>query len=140
MDAGQPDVRGDVHTFSIKKVSLVVDNTELTEEEIAFAFRVRTLLDVRLSDEFWSYVRALTLTFHIKPDEVKLALGFELFIPTMEKGIPLEFNTLLINVSNMAEVVAVTSPTHIEALLRIYARETGEYQTELQEAARIVRR
>ncbi|HSE61098.1 MAG TPA: hypothetical protein VLA88_02280 [Candidatus Saccharimonadales bacterium] len=130
-----------MHTLSIKKSSLMVGDTELTDDEIAFALRVSTLLQARLSDVFLSYVRALAITFKLAgPQETRLGLDFELFIPKIGGALTLEFATLLTDEPLMDELAAVTSLTYIEESLRLYARETGKYQAELYEVAGAVRK
>lgn len=130
-----------MHTFNVAKSSIVVGDTELTDDEYMFALRVRTLLRQRFSETFWSYVRALKITFKCNaPDETLLNLAFELFLPQLNDGLNLEFSTLLIDDAKMAEVVAVTSLSHIEDLLRMYARETQHNARELHEVARLVRK
>jgi hypothetical protein len=131
-----------MHTFTVAKASFIVDDTEVSDREISCALRVRELLRQRMSDIFWSYVRTLSMTFMLDPpDEVRLAVRFELLIPDVGDEVKVEMSVLfLIDNPRMPEVVAITVVAHTEQLLRMHARETPAASGKLRAAASKVRK
>jgi hypothetical protein len=130
-----------MHTFTVAKASFIADDTEVTDQEITFAIRVRELLRERMSSSFWSYIRVFSMTFTLdSPDEARLVICFELLIPDVDGAVEVQMSVFLIDHPRMPQAVVATALSHTAQLLRMYARETPEKSDKLRTAADCVRK
>jgi methionine salvage enolase-phosphatase E1 len=130
-----------MHAFTVSKASKQFGNTDLVENELDRALKIRTLFLAELPEAFRPYVHSLHFEY-VVDDEGETTLFVHVHMVLQDPGAEVSASNgvVVLNDAIYDQMVARTTVSLIAGVLDVGVREGGEYAQQYRDAVQLLKR